>query len=102
MPRSNRARWRKESFSRRAGCPVSAPIKKRTRVPRKFWAPRMKESHERHKRYEASRQDAHFEEDRDLHGEAELQPWPHQGRGGGEEAHHRATPRRVPALSCAS
>ena len=55
---------------------------------------RPKEQHERYRRNQAPGQNAVAEEDGNLHRQAELQPWPHQGRGGGEEALRRAARRR--------
>src|SRR5665213_1133909 len=52
-----------------------------------------KVSHERYRRNQAPREDAVAEEDGDFHRQAELQPWPHQGGGGGEEALCRAAGR---------
>src|SRR6185437_11496567 len=68
---------------------VSRELTRRVRTP-----PRTKgQPKGRYERYErndeASPGAADIEEDGNVHRQTKLQPWPHQGGGGGEEAHRR-------------
>src|SRR5256885_17078278 len=74
--------------------PRGSRVSRRANARKRVRAPfRMKGKDERNQRCHATgaprRQDAVAEEDGNLHREAELQPWPQQGRGGGEEARAR-------------
>src|ERR1700743_50673 len=77
MQPSNRGGWPKDWYSTPGASGASARAT-------------LKETYERHERQDAETgQDARPEEDETLDGQAELQPRPHQGGGGGEEARAR-------------
>src|SRR5665213_1161853 len=95
MPPSKRDRLPKDCFSRRDGFPASGR-KKRMQAKKMWLALHMKDLNERDERHNQAprRQDALAEEGGNVHRQAELQPWPHQSRRGGEEAQRCATHAR--------
>src|SRR3569623_211155 len=87
MQPSFRGRLRNGWCSMPKGSRVSGRLRRSERVR---FPVRMKGQYERDERRSAysppGGQDTVTEEDRNFDGEAELQPWPQQGGGGGEEA----------------